>query len=141
MYDIKNTLRVLSGFVDNEYLDKYCSLITRNTRTVRKGGLTNSHHIIPKCWFKLNNQSVDNSQQNLVNLIYREHALAHYYLCLCTINELQYANELAFMCLITRKKLNIVDKQLITGLPLYIKIYESYKHHKHNNFQLYNKDE
>lgn len=137
MKDLHNVLLSKHGFINNIYLEKYCSLIERNTLTGVKRKLTNAHHIIPKAWFKLNNQPIDNSESNLVNLPYREHALAHYYLCLCTINQLQYANELAFICLISRKKLNYSDKHLITHLPLYNKIVESYNYRKKSNYKLY----
>lgn len=137
MLDTKTTLMSLEGFIDNEYLSAYCMLIDRNKRSPRKPRVTNSHHIIPKSWFKLNNVTVDNSLVNLVNLVYREHVLAHYYLCLCTSGKLQYANELALFCLISRKKLNVVDKQLLTNLPLYNKIYEDYSQKKKMNYKLY----
>lgn len=137
MKDLKVTLLKCKGFVHNQYLDKYCSLIERNTNTYCVKTKTNAHHIIPKAWFKLNNKIVDNSQCNLVNLPYREHVLAHYYLCLCTVDQLQYANELAFICLTSRKKLNYSDKHLITHLPLYSNIVESYKHRQKINYKLY----
>ena len=140
MYNVKETLLSKRGFVDNEFFEMYCRLIERNTRTPIRHRITNSHHILPKAWFKINKQTVDNTQSNLVNLVYRDHVLAHYYLCLCTTDELQYANELALMCLFSRKKLNVVDKQLVTKLPLYNNIYESYIKHKKSNFQLYTED-
>ena len=140
MRDVKQTLLNHNGFIDNEYLDLYCRLVERNVRTQIRHGVTNSHHIIPKSWFKLNKQTVDNTQSNLVNLVYREHVLAHYYLCLCTTDELQFANELALMCLLNRKKLNVVDKQLVMGLPLYNNIYEHYKQLRKDNYQLYRED-
>ena len=88
----------------------------------------------------MNKLPVDNSLSNLVNLVYREHVLAHYYLCLCTVAELQYANQLALICLLSRKKLNSVDKQLVTTLPLYKNIYESYIKNRQNGMQLYKED-
>lgn len=137
MKNLKSTLLSYNGFVNNIYLEKYCSLVERHTITGVQRKITNSHHIIPKAWFKLNKKSVDNSECNLVNLPYREHALAHYYLCLCTVDQLQYANELAFICLISRKKLNFSDKHLITHLPLYNNIVESYKYRQKINYKLY----
>ena len=137
MKNLKSTLLSHNGFVNNIYLEKYCSLIERHTITGVQRKITNSHHIIPKAWFKLNKKPTDNSECNLVNLPYREHALAHYYLCLCTIDQLQYANELAFICLISRKKLNFSDKHLITHLPLYNNIVESYKYKQKINYKLY----
>ena len=35
------------------------------------------HHIIPRCWFKMNNLPVDNSKDNLVLLSYEDHVKAH----------------------------------------------------------------
>lgn len=137
MYNVYSTLKCLPGFIDNEYLQKYCRLVEQNTTTKQRNRITNAHHIIPKAWFKINNEPVDNSLQNLVNLVYRNHVLAHYYLCLCTEDELQYANELALVCLHSRNKLNIVDKQLFNHLPLYNYIYEDYKKKKSSNYKLY----
>ena len=133
---LKNRLCNLDDFLDNEYLIKYCQLIERNRHTKNVKG-TNKHHIIPKSWFKLNSQAVDNSINNLVTLTYRDHVLAHYFLCLCTTGKLQYANQLALMCLTNRKKLNIVEKQLIARLPLYNNIYEQCKERQHNCYKLY----
>lgn len=135
--DVYNTLKEMPGFVDNEYLQKYAQIIERNTRTPRRGGITNSHHVVPKSWYKINKQIINNSLNNLVNLVYREHVLAHYYLCLCTTGDLLFANELALICLTSRKKLNIVDKQLVAQLPLYNNIYEDYKQKKQSNYRLY----
>jgi hypothetical protein len=135
--NVYDTLKTYPLFMDNEYLVKYVSIIERNTRTPRRGGLTNSHHIIPKSWFKIHKKPIDNSLSNLVNLMYREHVLAHYYLCLCTTGDLLFANELALICLVSRKKLNIVDKQLVSQLPLYNNIYEDYRKKKQSNYRLY----
>ena len=138
MLNIKESLLKSSGFVDNEFLDLYVRLVERNTRTHRRNGLTNKHHILPKSWFNINNKTVDNSTSNLVNLVYRDHVLAHYYLCLCTVGKLQYANELAFFCLLSRNnKLTSCDKLLMSSLPLYNTIYESYKQKKHIHYNSY----
>lgn len=138
MFNILNTLQQLSGFIDNEYLKAYANLIERNLNTKQIPRKTNKHHIIPKCWFKLNKLDIDNSLSNLVNLKYREHILAHYYLCLCTKDSLQFANELAFQCLLSRKKkVNNYDNQLIHQLPLYNYIYENYQNHIKQGIKLY----
>ena len=42
--------------------------------------------------------------------------------------------------LLNRKKLNVVDKQLVMGLPLYNNIYEHYKQLRKDNYQLYRED-
>lgn len=141
MFNVKQTLLQHKGFIDNEYLELYCRLVEQNGRTPMLGGLTNKHHIIPRSWFKLNHEEVDNSPSNLVNLVYRNHVLAHYYLALCTENELQFANELALICLVSRKQLSVVDKQLVASLPMYNKIYESYRAKCKSNYQLYEDSE
>lgn len=137
MYNFRELLPQLPYFVDNEHLQAYLRLIERNRVTPQLGGRTNAHHIVPRSWFRIVNKEVDNSQDNLVNLIYRDHVLAHYYLCLCTSGDLQFANELALICLTSRKKLNAVDKQLVTRLPLYNYIYEDYTEKCKSGYKLY----
>ena len=138
MFNVKESLLNSTGFVDNEFLDLYVRLVERNTRTPQRARITNKHHIVPKSWFNINKKVVDNSISNLVNLVYRDHVLAHYYLCLCTTGKLQYANELAFFCLLSRNnKLTIADKHLMHSLPLYNTIYESYKQKKHIHYDNY----
>ena len=137
MRDVYNTLRQLQFFIDNEYLEKYAIIVERNTRTPVRGRSTNKHHILPKSWFKLTGNEIDNSMSNLVNLPYREHVLAHYYLCLCTEDPFKYANQLALQCLESRKKLNAVDKALIHSLPLYNNIYEDCQSKLKTRYKLY----
>ena len=141
MMNVKETLLLHDGFIDNSYLDSYCRLVERNTGYQKKYTLTNKHHIIPRSWFKLHNKDVDNGLSNLVTLTYRDHVLAHYYLCLCTEDEFQFANQLALILLTTTKnKLNIVDKQLVASLPMYNNIYESYQNRLRTGYKLYGED-
>lgn len=137
MRDIKGTLMETGYFIDNEYLQKYCTIVERHSNTRLTRGVTNKHHIMPKALFNLLHREVDNSLVNLVNLPYREHALAHYYLCLCTKDEMKYASEMALICLISRKKLRESDRCLITSLPLYKEIYRDYIHKKTTKYRLY----
>lgn len=140
MISLKEHLLSHQGFSDNIYLDSYVRLIERNRRTQRRPGSTNMHHIVPRSWFRINGQEVDNTLRNLVNLTYRDHVLAHYYLCLCTEDSLLYANELALVLLVSRKKLNLSERLLVQGLPLYNNIYEDYKKKKSSNYVLYEDD-
>lgn len=41
------------------------------------------HHIIPRCWFKMNNLPVDNSKDNIVLLTYEDHCKVHKLLTIC----------------------------------------------------------
>lgn len=76
-------------FENNEYLDKYCQLIEDNENTIKEKYKTHSHHIIPKCYYKLVGESPNNSISNRVNLLYKDHILAHYYLCYFTSDSLK----------------------------------------------------
>ena len=137
MISLKSKLAQLDGFIDNEHLNKYTQLVERNRRTSRFGANINAHHIIPRSWFKMKKLPVDNSLSNIVNLTYRNHVLAHYYLCLCTTDQLQYANQLALVLLVSRKNLNMSEKLLVQSLPLYNIIYEDYLRKKHAGYKLY----
>lgn len=137
MISLKDKLLSHDGFIDNEYLNRYVQLVERHRRTSRRAGNTNSHHIVPRSWYKLHSLPVDNCLSNLVVLPYREHTLAHYYLCLCTDGNLQYANELALILLVSRKKLNTSERLLVQGLPLYNNIYEDYLQKKQSGYRLY----
>lgn len=43
------------------------------------------HHIIPKCWFKMMNQPIDNSDDNLVLLTKEQHMQVHKLAAMCII--------------------------------------------------------
>ena len=45
------------------------------------------HHIIPKCWFKMNNLPIDNSDANLVLLTKEQHGKVHKLMSLCAKDE------------------------------------------------------
>lgn len=51
-----------------------------------------NHHIIPKCWYKLNDLSVDNSKDNLVLLSYEDHVKVHRLALLCVTAPLMRRN-------------------------------------------------
>ena len=44
------------------------------------------HHIIPRCWFKMNNLPIDDSNNNLVLLSYEDHVKVHKLSYLCAGN-------------------------------------------------------
>ena len=93
---LKEKLLKLGCFDDNEYFDKYLELCLDNVNTKRTKYITNAHHIIPRKYYKFNKLEIDNSPENIVNLRYYDHILAHYYLVLCSIpGYLQYAKEQA----------------------------------------------
>ena len=79
-------------FLDNEYFDKYIKLIDLNKETCKQSYKTQVHHVIPKHYYTQNNIDIDNSPNNLVNLTYKDHMLAHIYLSGCTIGRNKYWN-------------------------------------------------
>ena len=132
MENLKEKLLSLGVFLDNEYLDFYCTLIVDNKSTAIEKFKTQKHHIIPKTYYKLNSLNIDNSCDNIVNLLYSDHILAHYYLCLCvdsTNKSLAYRLQNSFLHLI---KADANNKQKIetfnvNDLPLYQEIYTNWK--------------
>lgn len=93
---LKDELLSLEVFCDNEYLENYINLILTNKSDLKESETLQTHHIIPRSFYKLTLQEENNSKINKVNLSYKDHILAHYYLALCSVNEhIKNANELA----------------------------------------------
>lgn len=117
-------------FVDNEYLDKYILLIESNVDTKKQKYKTERHHILPVKYFKLEKLDVDNSPSNTVNLIYKEHVLAHYFLYKCTLYPHNMCNLDAFIKM-TFYKIKMTDdekEELFDSLRDNIQLmYEEYK--------------
>lgn len=67
-----------------------------NKDTKKEQGVTQSHHILQRAYFKLIDKNCDNSKNNLINLKYSDHILAHYYLCYCTRDKIKQSNYYAF---------------------------------------------
>jgi len=110
---IYEKLKKLNIFIDNEYLSLYINLITNNLQTKKEKFKTQQHHIIPRCYFKLNKLKIDNSKDNLVNLSFSDHIKAHCYLCLCVNNDyLSCANYFAVNKLLGFKIENINNDTL-----------------------------
>ncbi|WP_300924750.1 NUMOD3 domain-containing DNA-binding protein [uncultured Clostridium sp.] len=130
---LKDKLLALKIFDDNNYLDKYIELIESNRETKKEKFKTQKHHIIPRCYFKHENLEIDNSSDNLVNLLYKDHALAHYYLSLCCKGVFKYANEYALLHLINYKTFPADDYTFIKTLDKYQSVYESYILHDRIN--------
>lgn len=131
----KNLLLQLNIFEDNDYLDLYVDLINSNINREHEVYRTQRHHIIPRCYYKINNLEVDNTKTNIVNLLYKDHILAHYYLVKASKNtEFKYKMIIALNYIVgNSKQCNYNDFDLntfILNLPDYQEIYsQAIKHH------------
>lgn len=115
--------------IENEFYIKYVNLIKDNLIRCKEKYKTQKHHIIPKCYFIYENIQIDDSKMNTVNLLYKDHILAHFYLAQCAINlRFKYANISAIEHLIGSR---YHDKQeyrnFLNNLDLYQDLYEFYK--------------
>ena len=84
--ELKDKLLSLGVFVDNEYLDKYCNLVKSNKDTKVEKYRTQVHHIVPKCYYKIYGLDIDNSKENKVNLLFKDHVRAHCYIVMCSVD-------------------------------------------------------
>lgn len=121
---LKDRLLETDVFEDNEYLDKYCELILNNLFTIRKTYKTQRHHIIPKSYYNWKKLPIDNSSKNLVNLLYKDHVVAHCYLVLCSKNKTILAkNRLAISWVLKSFKFES-EAELLKNLDIVQKAYE-----------------
>lgn len=91
MYN-RDYLLDLDYFIDNEYFDAYIKLLELNKDREFITCQTNSHHIVPRHYFLDRNMHIDNSIDNKINLLYKDHMLAHMYLSACTQGRDRYRN-------------------------------------------------
>ena len=98
----KKQLLDLSIFENNEWLDKYINLINSNINTDKIKFITQKHHIVPRCYYQHYKIIVDNSNDNTVNLTYRDHILAHYYLYKCSKDWFTYSTLASLFFLLKR---------------------------------------
>lgn len=135
MNELKQQLLSYGIFYDNDYFNKYIELINNNKNRSKEVYKTNSHHIIPRSYFKRNNIDIDNSDNNTVNLLYKDHILAHYYFCLCTsIPELKWDSEYSIRYILNNKNFKCLpeysqERELIESLDKLQELYEELKHH------------
>ena len=124
---MKTELLNTDYFVDNSYLDLYVELCTNNLETKKTKGKTAYHHIIPLSFYmvkyKINSRREAEKLRKViekvdysVNLLHKDHLLAHYYLFCCSKNSYKYKTFSAFKFLIGNLQYNLkIDsiKQLL----------------------------
>ena len=120
--NLKQKLLLTNYFIDNQYLDAYINLVSNNP--VKKEAFkTQQHHIIPKTYFKHFKLAVDNSIDNLVELLYTDHVKAHWLLQKCTIGFLKRNNGYAVRFLVNNKNFNTYNPTIDDWIFLQ-KLYE-----------------
>lgn len=135
MQKIKNNLIAYGIAIDNEYLDKYIQLCLNNKVEPIKGK-TNLHHIIPVAYYKekyscatrriAEKYAKDDLNNICVNLLFKDHILAHYYLALCA-KSTKYIFALNYLLSIYKKQYNlqsILESAVLNNLDNYQKLYE-----------------
>lgn len=129
MVDLKSNLldiKYSNGdklFEDNEWFNKYVDLVTLNKDTKREKYKTQIHHIIPRCYYKIIGEKINNNKDNLVNLQYKDHVLAHYYLTQCTTTNTKTQLTTSFILMSFYTKIEDFDvKNLDKYDELYLKV-------------------
>ena len=72
-------------FVYNQHFVAMMNIINMARLNPPESG--DKHHIVPKCWFRMNNLNVDNSDENLVLLSKEQHCKVHKLMSLCAKDE------------------------------------------------------
>lgn len=81
---------ILEVFEYNQHFVAMMNVI--NNARLNPPNKGHKHHIIPKCWFKMNNLPVDNSKDNLVLLTLEDHIKVHKLASLCSVDtHIKYA--------------------------------------------------
>ena len=76
---------LLDVFESNQHFVAMMNIINMARLNPPESG--DKHHIIPKCWFKMNNLPIDNSDANLVLLTKEQHGKIHKLMSLCAKDE------------------------------------------------------
>jgi transposase len=121
MNQLKTKLLATNYFIDNEYLDEYIFLVSNHSveKSVFK---TQCHHILPKTYFRNLGIDVDDSENNLVELLFSDHVKAHWLLQKCTTGFLHRNNGYALRYLLAKVKqysANLTEDDFIKFQQMY----------------------
>lgn len=129
MYNIiYNHLVKKNIVVDNEYLEKYVTLITENRYNSHIPFTTQTHHIIPKFVYKDLGIECDDSDENKVVLTYADHVRAHFYLAMCSSTKVYRDKNLCAVRKVMRGLTPEVANDIENNLDEIQRIYEESKH-------------
>lgn len=107
---IKEALLNTGEFLNNDYLDQYLDLISNYELSETKHYIE-IHHILPKKYFKHHQIEIDDSDFNLIPLLYKDHCLAHWLLHKCTEGYLKRSNAQAFRFMTERTICSLSPKE------------------------------
>ena len=79
-------MNVSDVFEYNQHFVAMMNIINSARLNLPESG--HKHHIIPRCWFRMNNLPVDNSKDNLVLLSVDDHYKVHVLASKCCVNSL-----------------------------------------------------
>lgn len=106
---IRQTLLNTGEFLVNDYFEQYLDLVSQEDQPrTRKG--CQKHHILQRFYFKMVDQPVNSKKENLINLLYRDHCLAHWLLYNCTKGALRRANASAFVSMVNKSKVETLSE-------------------------------
>ena len=78
-------MNILDVFEYNQHFVAMMNIINMARLNPPESG--DKHHIIPRCWFSMNNLPIDNSDANLVLLTKEQHGKIHKLMSLCAKDE------------------------------------------------------
>ena len=107
-----------------EYMNKYSQLIIQNLDTDQQKGKTQRHHVVPQFCYVDRQLPVDNSPSNQVNLLYKDHILAHYYLAMAGKGIFAYKNFVPMFIILGHKDFSDTEEDFIRRLPDIQALYE-----------------
>lgn len=113
---MKEKLLGLGVFIDNEYLDLYCSLIEDNRQTKKEKFKTQQHHVIPCACYDSREEANKDPSNLKVNLLFKDHILAHCYLCLCAKDSQLKYKMIAAIEFILGKSKNITNQDIVAAM-------------------------
>ena len=116
MLFLKEQLLQTGCVIDNEYLQLYEELINANLQTKSERFKTQQHHSIPCACYNSRDAANKDSQNLKVNLLFKDHILAHYYLCLCAKESKFRYKMIAAIEFTLGKSKNITNQDIVASM-------------------------
>lgn len=142
MLFLKDQLLQTGCVIDNEYLKLYEELINANFQTKYEKFKTQQHHSIPCACYASRSEANKDSQNLKVHLLFKDHILAHYYLCLCAKESQFRYKMIAAIEFTLGKSKNITNQDIVASMKDWLlnnqtfqNAYEEYAHIRFNRLR------